>query len=260
MTTTMTRSVDHVPGSPAVTVTQYRRTTIYAIWAAAALPMAALSWIVAPAIADGTGIESLVRPLLACMSVGLVWQFVLAMILVGHEQRSLRWSRLREALWLRSPRSPKTGRVGGRTWLVLVPLILGFGLAHAVGVVPSPADRDFGAFLSSDAGKAFFDGAWGVFALWAVMAVFNTVLGEELLFRGVLLPRMHSAFGDRDWIANGVLFGVYHLHAPWGIPGALLDTFTIVWGTKRYRSTWIGIAVHSAQNVFLAILLLGLVA
>jgi membrane protease YdiL (CAAX protease family) len=71
---------------------------------------------------------------------------------------------------------------------------------------------------------------------------------------------MHRAFGDRDWIANGVLFGVYHLHAPWGIPGALLDTFTIVWGTKRYRSTWIGIAVHSAQNVFLAILLLGLVA
>ncbi len=49
MTTTMTRSVDHVPGSPAVTVTQYSRTTIYAIWAAAAFPMAALSWIVATA-------------------------------------------------------------------------------------------------------------------------------------------------------------------------------------------------------------------
>jgi membrane protease YdiL (CAAX protease family) len=259
MTTTIARSSDHPPARPAVTVTQYSRTTIYAIWAAAALPMGALSWIVAPAVADGTGIESMVRPLLACMTVGLVWQFVLAMVLVGHEQRSLRWSRLREALWLRSPRSPRSGRVGGRTWFVLVPLIVGFGVAHAFGVVPSPVDRDFGAFLGTDAGKAFFDGAWDLFGLWAVMAVFNTVLGEELLFRGVLLPRMRDAFGERDWVANGVLFGFYHLHAPWAIPGALLDTFTIVWGTKRYRSAWVGIAVHSAQNVFLAVLLLTLV-
>ena len=60
--------------------------------------------------------QSLMRPLLACMTVGLVWQFVLAMGLVGYEQRSLRWSRIREAMWLRSPRSPKTGRVGGVLW------------------------------------------------------------------------------------------------------------------------------------------------
>jgi hypothetical protein len=93
VTTTMPRSADRLPSAPAVTVTQYSRRKIYAIWAAAALPMGALSWIVAPAVADGSGIESMVRPLLACMAVGLVWQFVLAMALVGHEQRSLRWSR-----------------------------------------------------------------------------------------------------------------------------------------------------------------------
>jgi membrane protease YdiL (CAAX protease family) len=40
-----------------------------------------------------------------------------------------------------------------------------------------------------------------------VLAVFNTVLGEELLFRGLLLPRMNGVFGERDWLANGVLFG-----------------------------------------------------
>ena len=69
--------------------------------------MGALSWIVAPAIADGSGIESLVRPLSACLTAGLIWQFVLVMVLVGYEQRSLRWSRLREALWLRAPRAPR---------------------------------------------------------------------------------------------------------------------------------------------------------
>ena len=33
-------------------------------------------------------------------------------------------------------------------------------------------------------------GAWGWFALNVMLFVFNTVLGEELLFRGFLLPRM----------------------------------------------------------------------
>jgi hypothetical protein len=32
--------------------------------------------------------------------------------------------------------------------------------------------------------------------------------------------------------------------------------FTIAYPTKRYRSAWIGIAVHSAQSVFFAIALL----
>src|SRR5918994_5794049 len=39
--------------SPRVTVTQYSRRAILGIWAAAAIPMGALAWIVAPALADG---------------------------------------------------------------------------------------------------------------------------------------------------------------------------------------------------------------
>ncbi len=93
-------------------------------------------------------------------------------------------------------------------------------------------------------------GSWGWFALLAAMLVFNTVLGEELLFRGFLLPRMNGVFGRRDWLANGVLFAVYHLHEPWVIPAGLLDTFIIAYPSKRYRSALIGIAVHSAQSVF----------
>lgn len=91
------------------------------------------------------------------------------------------------------------------------------------------------------------------------MFVFNTVLGEELLFRGFLLPRMHGAFGDLDWLANGVLFVAYHLHVWWKIPAALLDALILAYPTKRYRSAWIGIAVHSTQSVFLTALLLALV-
>jgi len=92
-----------------------------------------------------------------------------------------------------------------------------------------------------------------------VELIFNTVLGEELLFRGLLLPRMHGAFGDRDWVANGVLFAAYHLHIPWAMPVILLDTLLISYPVKRFRSAWIGIAVHSSQTVVLTLLVLKLV-
>jgi membrane protease YdiL (CAAX protease family) len=91
------------------------------------------------------------------------------------------------------------------------------------------------------------------------MWIFNTVLGEELLFRGLLLPRMNGAFGRGDWVANGVLFAFYHLHVPWTIPVNLLDTFLLSYPTKRYRSAWLGIAVHSVQSLFFAVVVLGLV-
>ena len=90
--------------------------------------------------------------------------------------------------------------------------------------------------------------------------IFNTVLGEELLFRGLLLPRMNRAFGRGDWAANGVLFAAYHVATPWMMPATvLIDTFAIAYPAKRYQSAWIGIAVHSAQSVFIAAILLGLV-
>lgn len=250
--------LDRTPAAGVVTINQYSRRSICLIWAAAALPMGVLAWIVAPAIADGGDAESLFRPLLACLTGGLIWQFVLVVGLVGYEQHSLRWSRLREALWLRQPRSPRTGRVGGRVWLVVIPLLLGTAIEGLL-VIPSPITRDLGKFLSSHAGEAMFSGAWGLYGLVLTMVVFNTVLGEELLFRGLLLPRMHGAFGDRDWVANGVLFAAYHLHEPWVIPTTLLDTLFIAYPTKRYQSAWIGIAVHSGQSVMIAVLVLMLV-
>ena len=120
--------------------------------------------------------------------------------------------------------------------------------------------RDFGEFASSDAGKDFFRGAWGWFAVIVVLGVFNTVLGEELLFRGVLLPRMKGVFGRGDWVANGVLFAVYHLHEPWRIPSALVfDILALAYPSRRFESAWMGIIVHSTQTVFITIAVLALV-
>ena len=249
-------------GARGVRIPQYSIGQVLAVWAAAALPMGALAWLVAPALADrlsGEGNLPLAKALLICLTIGLIWQFVLVVILVGREQRTLRWSTIREALWLRSPRSPRSGRVGGRVWLILIPLIVALAAEEFIPDLSSPVGRDLPAFLDSEAGQSFFSGNWAWFGLIVVFVLFNTVLGEELLFRGLLLPRMNGAFGRGDWLANGVLFAVYHLHVPWVMLAGLVGAFVIAYPTKRYRSAWIGIAVHSAQSVVTAVLVLTLV-
>src|ERR671936_2335136 len=126
-----------------VAIPQYRRRAIFAVWAAAALPMAALAWLVAPVLNDrfaGDGNVPMAKALIVCLTAGLIWPFVLVAFLVGREQRTFRWSTIREALWLRSPRSPRSGRIGGRVWLILIPLILAFGAEELIsGGIPTPA-------------------------------------------------------------------------------------------------------------------------
>jgi CAAX protease family protein len=242
-------------------VRQYSLAQILGVWAAAAVPMGVLAWIIAPWLRDQLGgDEPLAQGLLVCLTLGLIWQFVLVMILVRQELGGLHWSRVRDALWLRAPRDPKSGRVGGRVWWWALLFVVLFGLWAMVPAIPGPSVRDFGDFLGSDRGEDFFGDAWGWFVVVIVLAAFNTALGEELLFRGLLLPRMRGVFGKRDWIANGALFALYHLHQPWSILNSLIDgVFLLAYPSRRFQSAWMGIIVHSAQSVVLIIVVLTLV-
>ena len=199
------------------------------------------------------------KALLLALTAGLIWQFVLVVILVRREQGTMRWTTIREALWLSSPRNPRSGRVGGRVWLVLIPLIIAVAAEELIPRIAMPENRDFATLVESDAGQAFLHGAWGWYGLILAFLLFNSVLGEELLFRGFLLPRMNGAFGRADWVANGILFTCYHLHVPWVMPATLIDMLVLAYPTKRYRSAWMGIAVHSVQSVVFAVLVLTLV-
>ena len=123
-----------------------------------------------------------------------------------------------------------------------------------------PPGYSLGAVLESQEILDRLVGAWWFLALFLVRALFNTVLGEEFLFRGVLLPKMEGVFGRWSWLANGVFHGIYHVHQPWGIPGSVIScAFLYAFPSWRFRSTWMGIIVHSAQSVYFTFLFLGIV-
>jgi membrane protease YdiL (CAAX protease family) len=239
---------------------QYSLAQILAVWAAAAIPMAVLAWVVAPLL--GTllgGDEAFIKALLLCITAGLIWQFVLTLILLRREQGTLRFERVRDALWLLSPRDPRSGRVGGRVWLWVIPFVLLFFIWEFYGYdLTGPASHDLALFLQTR-GQEFFQGNWVWFGVIVVQLIFNTVLGEDLLFRGLLLPRMRGVFGRGDFVANGVLFAFYHLHQPWSIPAALADIILTAYPTRRWQSVWMSIIVHSAQSVFIFFIILALV-
>ena len=245
---------------PSVSIPAWSIRQILGLWAAAALPMAALAWVVAPLVAHlFSGPAALPRALILCLTAGLVWQFALVMIVVRREQGSLRWPVIKAALWLQAPRSPSTGRAKGMLWIVLIPCMLIFGAEELLPAIPAVTGHDLPTFMASAAGTHILSGSWAWFGVITALAVFNTVLGEELLFRGLLLPRM-GRFGRADWVVNGVLFAMYHLHEPWVIPQTVLvDTFAEALPSRRYRSSLIGIAVHSSQTVFFIAIGLSLV-
>src|SRR5690349_19319291 len=82
-------------------IPQYSLRKILLVWAAAAIPMGLLGWVVAPAVAADPHNPGLERQLV--LTIGLVWQFVLVMILLYQEAGNLRWSTIKQRLWLQTP-------------------------------------------------------------------------------------------------------------------------------------------------------------
>jgi membrane protease YdiL (CAAX protease family) len=249
---------------------QYTLGQIIGIWLAAGAPMWILGWLVYPALSQNiTPVEAgLLR--IKLLTLGLIWEFVLSMLILYREEGNLQIETIRRRLRLNNPVSPKTGRTDKRLWWLLIlflPLI--YLLQSKVGPVLNSLWISLFPFLAEPQGfkmaalfgpemRTLWIGAWDLLGLVVLQSAFNA-FGEEFLFRGALLPKMKGVFGRWDWVANAVAFGLYHLHQPWGLPGNILSGLLYAFTAKRYHSTWFSIILHSGQSLFFIFLILGLV-
>jgi membrane protease YdiL (CAAX protease family) len=100
------------------------------------------------------------------------------------------------------------------------------------------------------------DRLW-ILLVWLPFWLLN-ILGEEFLWRGVILPRQELAFGRYAWLANRAGWLVFHL--AFGRVVVLLVTpiiFILPWIVQRQRNSSIGVIIHAALNgpAFIAIAL-----
>ncbi|HET7035856.1 MAG TPA: CPBP family intramembrane glutamic endopeptidase [Thermomicrobiaceae bacterium] len=262
-------------GEPGLAVREvpnsYPLRRIVAIWALAVAPMVVLGWVVAPLVGDRIyREEGIVRG--GLLTIGLAWLVVFSLLLVRQEEGNLAWGTVKRRLRLNAPISPRTGQQGGRLWWWVVLLVVLYGLYsvlleppihHAVSaLLPGLAEPDrysLDELLKSHDRVAALEGAWWLVLLFAALGFFN-IFGEEFLFRGVLLPKMGGVFAAWTWVANGLIFALYHLHQPWSIPTASVDgIFLLALPAWYFRSTVVPLIVHGSQSIYFLVLVIGIV-
>jgi hypothetical protein len=103
---------------------QYSLLQILGIWLAGGAPLWIVAWLVHPALSQGIpGLETGIL-WMKLMIIGLVWEFVLSMLILYREEGNIRISTIRRRFWLNNPISRRTGQKDNRLWWLLVPLML----------------------------------------------------------------------------------------------------------------------------------------
>lgn len=247
---------DGIDGAQAQPMGQYTLWQILGIWALAALPMALLAWVVAPAIIPHSPLHPGITYWLL-MIAGMGWQFAVSLVIIYRELGTLRWRAICKHTWLQTPQEPGTGRSNPRLFWWLLPVLFFAALVNIglAGYLDWPIGRFFPALQQpqftdiSQLVSPEFQGQWWIVGVLLVSHLLNYFLAEEFLFRGVLLPKMHGVFGRYDWVANAILFGLYHLHKPWMFPSLMVGSLAITWPAARFRSNWMAIIVHGVEGL-----------
>lgn len=84
--------------------------------------------------------------------------------------------------------------------------------------------------------------------VWLVMFFFN-IFGEEIMWRGYILPRQELSMGKRAWILNALLWFVFHFAFGISLLILLLPILIILpWCVQRSGNTMVGIWIHGLMN------------
>ncbi len=113
-----TTSPHHSPrGNVVPDDSQYSLKKIIVIWALATAPMTFLAFVITPAVTKYFSIPAGIPAFLVFwpfMILGLVWQFILSLIIIRQETGQLGWQIMKERMCYTTPRDPKTGESGNR--------------------------------------------------------------------------------------------------------------------------------------------------
>jgi membrane protease YdiL (CAAX protease family) len=194
-------------------------------------------------------------------------ELVAGLFLLRGEGYRLSMDALRDRLRLRWPKGWKAWAVAG------IVLILGLSLNMAIeplnnrlasvpgftppawwGAASNPTVQVNGAAdFFPDINLA---GNYLFILLYFVIGLVFNIFGEELYYRGYLLPRMRGAFGRWDWVANGTLFTLKHVYQRWLYPGILVGGLCYAFAAGPLGSLPLAMAYHWVGNFFFQLVFL----
>ncbi len=95
-------------------------------------------------------------------------------------------------------------------------------------------------------------GRWDIFVGILLGLTILNIGGEELWWRGIILPRQELVFGKWAWLVNGLLWDLFHIfyHTTFGSVIAYVPvTLLIAFVAQRTSNTWPAIIAHWIGNV-----------
>jgi membrane protease YdiL (CAAX protease family) len=245
---------------------QYSLAKILIFWGLSAIPMGVLAFVITPEVVGITHWPTIIVYWLAVIT-GLIWQFILSLIILRREGNELTWKTMATRLRYQKPVNPKTGK--SSYWLLLwtlpfiiVSAVIQSGIINLPDVdgLMTPLIQDLPKYDLSSLATSEYKGAWWILGLFLITSVFNYFLGEEFMYRGILLPKMKGVFGKWDWFFNGILFGLYHLHKPQVIfSTALYFGFVFALPSRLFQSSWMAAIIHGLEGLLGIVIVLGVI-
>ncbi|MFZ5518046.1 MAG: CPBP family intramembrane glutamic endopeptidase [Candidatus Zhuqueibacterota bacterium] len=91
-------------------------------------------------------------------------------------------------------------------------------------------------------------GRYWILLAWLPYWLLN-IMGEEILWRGVILPKQELAFRKTTWLIHGIFWGIFHIAFGWQllltlIPMMFIQSYVV----QRRKNSWIGVIIHAVIN------------
>jgi len=140
-------------------------------------------------------------------------------------------------------------KISGRDLLWCFGGLIAAGLFS--GIIMKVLEVVIGQFDHSPAFMSFeplSKGRYWLLIIWFPYWILN-ILGEEFLWRGVMLPRQEIAFGKYAWLIHGFGWGLFHIAFGWQllitvIPLIFIQSYIV----QKTKNSWIGVIMHGGLN------------
>jgi membrane protease YdiL (CAAX protease family) len=255
--------VDLTPQSPRIKPLNLGKTIIYGLIPAVSIYL--IHYYLIPGYVTRNGIPYF-KAYLVGYVLTMAFFFVAALVAYRQEGNPPTWEALKARFRLSKMNRTDWIWVLG---LIILVFVTYFGLGFTgewVKSVPLFAPREawppeFGPGGTNNLSPGEFmglplKGEW-LLVLAYIIGWFFNIVGEELWFRGYILPRQELAFGKAAWLVNGLMFTFNHLWQPWILIAILPTSLLLAYVVQSRRNTWIGIIQHGLVNLGLVVVLIG---
>jgi membrane protease YdiL (CAAX protease family) len=213
----------------------------FAIYIPAAILMYCLTKYLIPYLSTATGQETILFWFIVA-GLGVFTPLIIAGILILKNE-GLKISR---STWIERLRFRKITRND------LIWCIAGFVMAGVFSmIILKGLELMIGKFDHSPAFMSFeplTKGRYWLLLVWFPYWILN-ILGEEFLWRGVMLPRQEIAFGKYTWLIHGCGWGLFHIAFGWQLLITLIPLIFIQsYVVQKTKNSWIGVIMHGGLN------------